>query len=727
MRTLLSQFCEEFDAIVRALIQPITATGAALEAASDDLSGRELRPALVDLSHQFETLADKVAEQQAYVLIFGPLKSGKSTLMNAIAATYVSEVTSLPAYPCMVYVSHSETREYTVTRYTGGSETYTDPAALHLAIHRAHGELAERLRAIEDAGKTSEEFDPAVDLPQAIRRIDFKIPAGELAESGAVMVDTPGLYSRMKFGYDRMTRDFRDAAACAIFVVKTDNLFLEQVFAEFNQLLELFSRIFLVVNLDSTKRDLAPDGSLRPSLEQENPLRIIEAFEDLAMSAPLKAAADEGRLKIYPVDLLHSAAERLGGTPTMPDGSPLTPGIEGSRTSFDTFQEDLTSYLNSTDYLVAFLGDSLRRAETLLGELDTVCAHPAIDKLRAEAEGIEGDRARTRGRREALDQLEDHDWAASFGELEASLAEKARAHSRNIEERTTGVLDAAVEAWQQNSDSLETLNRDLIASALRGHQEELLVYLEKTLRDAVRAGDAGLRVAPSLRRLLDQGRLDLVEGGATALAQVVLLGALLDPDVGIEAAEIPVKKGFWDWVLFRGATRVRARLFGPASRPNLRIPAEVKAKRLGKAGREAMLRALDSITGEFFVEASEHLRTAMLAAYTEHAQERVLGELSARKEGVGRRLADLDRQHAEHRAVMDNLERLGAAVRIADTDVARLREHYGSAEPHRLVEPVEDEAPTEPVVMLTPQAPLEDELPLVEEVPEIELEELPGA
>jgi ribosome biogenesis GTPase A len=38
------------------------------------------------------------------VLIFGPLKSGKSTLMNAIAAAYVSEVSSLPAYPCLVCV-----------------------------------------------------------------------------------------------------------------------------------------------------------------------------------------------------------------------------------------------------------------------------------------------------------------------------------------------------------------------------------------------------------------------------------------------------------------------------------------------------------------------------------------------------------------------------------------------------------------------------------------------
>ena len=137
MRTLLSQFCEEFDSILRALIHPAHETAAALSAASDELSCKSLRPPLVDLALQLESLADKVAEQQAYVLIFGPLKSGKSTLMNALAGTYVSEVSSLPAYPCMVYVAHAPEREYTVTRYSGATQIYSDPEDLHLAIHRA--------------------------------------------------------------------------------------------------------------------------------------------------------------------------------------------------------------------------------------------------------------------------------------------------------------------------------------------------------------------------------------------------------------------------------------------------------------------------------------------------------------------------------------------------------------------------------------------------------------
>src|SRR5690606_21895934 len=145
-----------------------------------------------------------------------------------------------------------------------------------------------------------EPFDPAVHMPHAIRRIDVKVAIEDLVQSKAVLVDTPGLYTRMRFGYDRMTRDFRDSAACAIFIVKTDNLFLEQVFDEFGDLLELFSRIFLIVNVDSTKKDLRPDGTLAPSLEQRDPHAVIHAFEHLAMTPPLQRAVEEGRLNIYP-------------------------------------------------------------------------------------------------------------------------------------------------------------------------------------------------------------------------------------------------------------------------------------------------------------------------------------------------------------------------------------------------------------------------------------------
>ncbi|MDC0585340.1 dynamin family protein, partial [Planctomycetota bacterium] len=189
MRTLLSQFCEAFDATVRPLLTPISEANAALTEAKEDLGIPEVRAELLDLQHRIQGLVDKVAEQQAYVLLFGPLKSGKSTLMNALAGTYVSEVSSLPAYPCMVYLSHAEERVFYVSRYSGEMERFTDPSALYGHVNGAHEELAAKLRESEAA---EIEFDPSRHYQDAIRKVDVRLPAGDLAQSGAVLVDTPG-------------------------------------------------------------------------------------------------------------------------------------------------------------------------------------------------------------------------------------------------------------------------------------------------------------------------------------------------------------------------------------------------------------------------------------------------------------------------------------------------------------------------------------------------------
>jgi hypothetical protein len=107
MRTRLARFSTEFDAIVRPLLDQLNGAVRALDDASSAIGQRKLLPDLHELHHQLGILADKLAHQQAFILILGALMSGKSTLKNALSAAFESEVTSLPAYPCMVYLSHS--------------------------------------------------------------------------------------------------------------------------------------------------------------------------------------------------------------------------------------------------------------------------------------------------------------------------------------------------------------------------------------------------------------------------------------------------------------------------------------------------------------------------------------------------------------------------------------------------------------------------------------------
>ena len=308
IKTDIFEFCQAYAGILKPFVTSLQGVRASIQGKGDAEALQRPMAGFADVNHRMESLLNKVEQQQAYLIIFGPLKSGKSTLMNAISAAYVSEVTSLPAYPCLVHVKHGDECSFVASRYSGEKLKFEDNAALQSLIKQSHETLAERLREVEDQGET---FDPGVHYPDAIRRVDVAVPTRNLKDSLTVLVDTPGLYTRMKFGYDLMTREFRNSAACAVFVVKTDNLFLEQVFEEFNELLDLFSRIFIVVNIDSNKRDLAPDGTLQPSLESKSPGEVIRAFESLVMSAPLRRAHEAGRLKIYPIDLLNSASAAM--------------------------------------------------------------------------------------------------------------------------------------------------------------------------------------------------------------------------------------------------------------------------------------------------------------------------------------------------------------------------------------------------------------------------------
>jgi len=560
MRTLLKQFSEQFTHDVQPLIEPIRQVADTLAEASPGLAVQAVLPDLRDLLHHVRVLTEKVAEQQAYVLIFGPLKSGKSTFMNAICSAYVSEVTSLPAYPCIVNVTHDTTPSFTVTRYDGHSETYTAQQSVYDVIQQAHSDLMASIRRVEDEG---EDFDPAVHMPQAIRKIDVHLPTGDLADSGAVLVDTPGLYSRMKFGYDRLTRDFRNAAACAIFIVKTDNLFLEQVFAEFHELLDLFSRVFLIVNLDTTKKDLDPTGQLVPSLEHDDPGRIIDAFTDLSMSAPLKAAADAGRVRIYPVDLLGAASTRILG----PQGAGPDAERAHGQDNFDALLTDLTDYLNSSEYLRAFLNDSLRRARSLLDELGHVTRHETVSRLADDVEALGRAREETIAQCQAVQRLKGIDWTDQSEALLRFLGARSKEQSAEVRQITGNALRGVIDAWFETDASLAALRNTEIEPLLNACRKQYIHYLRGEMAQQMPGMQGAIAITDDVLADASLVGIDLGEMARSATDRATPAATLVPVKAGLGAEQIPVRRGIWDWLLLRSKASVRRRLFGPPVRP----------------------------------------------------------------------------------------------------------------------------------------------------------------
>jgi GTPase SAR1 family protein len=696
MRTPLTDFSQDFCGAVRPLVADLDGALDELAAEAEEGLRRDLLPELRSRRDQLGVLLRKVEEQQAYVMIFGPLKSGKSTLMNALAGAYVSEVTSLPAYPTVVFVSHAEAASYRVTRYDGTSVQPADAEALREVVDHAHGELAGAVRAAELDGRV---VDPASDLPRAIRRIDVALPAEDLGRAEVVLVDTPGLYTRMKFGYDTMTRDFKHAASVAVFVVKADNLFLEQVFEEFSELLDLFSRVFLVLNIDSSRVDLGPGGELVPSLEQREPDRIVRAFEELSMNARLKQAAEQGRLCIYPVDLLHAASARLRG------GGP-------DDTGFERLREDLTGFLESNDYLNAFVSDGLTRAGVLLDELEGACARSEVRHLveRLKALAAERDEARALlGDTRALHELA---W-------ERALGRDRRAAVERVRERAGGVLaslqtrtDELLEAWFSSGASLHELVDESLAAIATQAVERLRRAHLAELRTRNDGGARGLGLEAEAAARVERSGLDLVGLGREVLEELEAspLGRS-EPDALLAPADVPVKRRLGDWLLLRGRVAVRRRLLGPDGRPDKRVAPALKAKLLGAPAREAMRKAIGEALAALVDRVHEQLDRDLHATFHSELAQRARGALTdcmaELEPRVDELVADVDRR----RRVMTHIEKLRQGVELARSGLQQMR---GTSAPSLRDVEIVPAAPRRAEVQPAPEEPAPEE-PVAEE------------
>ena len=680
MQTVLSQFCEEFEGRVRPVLEPLDRFASSLGQTQDDTAARSVLPALLSTRHRLRALMEKVERQQAYVIIFGPLKSGKSTLMNAMSGAYVSEVTTLPAYPCMVYFSHAEQRELVLTRYDGTVERLTDVADMRAQMNSAHVELAEAIRACEGRG---EEFDPVVHLPRAVRRVDVRTPAEQLAGSGAVLVDTPGLYSRMKFGYDLMTRECRDSAASAVFVVKTDNLFLEQVFAEFSDLLRLFSRIFLVVNLDSTKQDLQPDGSLGSSLECVDPQQIVEAFERLAMNAALKEARDDGRLRIYPIDLLRAASKRLraGHAVAAEEGD----GSGEAADDFTRFLSDLTQYLNSTDYLVAFLGDSLRQGSAILDEMKGLATSAPVVELSRQVEDLEKERAERVSRAAALARLASFGWDAALGAVRDDVERITIERSAAVRSETGEKADAALAAWFDSDQSFGQLLREGLGGVLDGYRDQVAAIAREVTQTVLGSDVAVASALREHRGELGRAQLDLTAVARATLASLTPAAPRTEaPKLDVPVAVVQVKKTIWDHLLLRSQASVRRRLLGPDAAPEKPLPKKIKQKRLGATRvvlgevlRARFARFATEVAKETVSDAFAHASGALVGAFRRDIEAR-RNENTAALERGDERLQSLSRAR-------DELRELLAGVELASASIERLTERFVDTSPNTLL------------------------------------------
>ncbi len=722
MKTELSSFCREYSQLLLPLRREL---GKSIELIRDQQETddiKEILSSLCDAHHRLKNLAEKIDSQQAYVIIFGPLKSGKSTLINAFTGAYVSEVTSLPAYPCLVHVRHEEEVSLTASRFNGQTERFEDFGRMKSAVEVYHRELAEHIREVEDQEET---FEPGIHFPEAIRRLDIGLPAEPLKESYTILVDTPGLYSRMKFGYDLMTREFRDSAACAVFVVKTDNLFLEQVFEEFNDLLDLFTRIFLVVNIDGHKRDLEADGELRPSLESREPQKIIDAFCSLSMSAPLRHAYEQGRLKIYPIDLLKAAGERLaegaaqsageetgerpeetgenGEEPVAEDAvdadkdfdfQPAARDVQNVESienfsppagdvgsgNFNEFMADLTNYLNSNDYIIHFMRDSLRQGRQLIEEIEQGCREENLKSFLIGTKALQADYDRESDRRQAFLYLRDLNWEEAFAGVRKRIKENSKNFVQTEQKRVETELKREVDEWFTATESLKQLLDERINPVFERLPVSFRQFVFERIQNLTNNSFAGAELHEAGQEKIEKVDLSFGVIRSEALDAAQVAGENVStPGKGFSAEAMPVRRRFWDWLLLRRMNSIRAKIFG--SDDDKTITLKVKQSRLGEKSKQDFCANLRQYLRDAFAHLSREMLDPMVNTYISGAKNAADDALKRGVEDLNQRLPRLKSRIQARHEVHETIENLASLVDVHDRELASLEDTFSCRHP----------------------------------------------
>ncbi len=626
----------------------------------------ELRGGLAALGDELAELATRVERERASVIVFGPSKAGKSTLLDALAGARVSEVSILPGYPCLLRAAHAREEVVALQRFDGSFETLADPGSLRVVLQRAQGELVASVRAARARG---EAFDPARHLLSAVRRVQRALPAEPLARAALELVESPSVHAPLFPSYAEMLIGEPDHARAAVFVLRAAQLADEAAFDGIEELLGTFERVVLVLNLDERARELSRAGELVASLEREDPARLIAAFEELSTCEPLVRALRAGRVPVLALDLLEAARARLHGAEGGTGGS--------ARARFEDLERELSGALDDHPALHALVHSALRRAGELAGELAELAETPGLSELVRQRDAAESARAALASVRAALERLAGRAralWESEdlFDGLRARLASLCGVRAAELARALEAPLTRALEDWFADGTSLAELLDTRLAPRLEAARAELVRAAERALREELKRASGTDVLSATARADLEQARVPLAELFAPCLARV---RAAPEPvelrPLDVEA--IPVRPKLGQRLTWRAASEVRRQLFGAPEAPARPLTSAEKARRLGSEARTAMQRSLvqraRGILAEEARRAARALDEALLTAFTDELAARVARELERLSEPMCEREARVAELSALAKA-LGGLAPASTRVRLALAELA---------------------------------------------------------
>ena len=284
-----------------------------------------------ELRESLAMLEDRTARPEVRILVLGPLKSGKSTFMNVIARNpRVSQVSPLPAYPCIVEISDLDDEQ------AGGD----DPAKVSIfykgGVAQAPVPLDQGMRKLDDLLEeyVQAESDGEPQYERVVQKVRLNVAKGQL---GLVLIDSPGLL----FGgthYSEKTKRLIDGADLIVFVIRPEQLFFAAVKDYLDDLVRHADhwRVFILVNGSTQARNLR-NGKFEICNQIEKGEDLKKYFNRRIAGGQLLAALQkETQFTLHFTDLYVAAQFRFDGEPTHDSAKP---GLEEAKAGVKAIED----------------------------------------------------------------------------------------------------------------------------------------------------------------------------------------------------------------------------------------------------------------------------------------------------------------------------------------------------------------------------------------------------
>lgn len=280
-----------------------------------------------ELKEKLSMLRERARRPEINVLLFGPLKAGKSTLMNLLLDNpLVSQVTQLPAYPCTVEVRdlrrgpEGEPQEEEQTLFYPADNGKPEK----MSFKQGQDRLERLLADFKEAGDKA-----VIKYPRVEQRVDLKRSP---KDPNLVVYDSPGLFfstwlentpqqqpgSEPGSGYSSATEKLFDLADIAIFIIRPEQLFQNYV-AQWLRDFKHKMRFFILVN-GSRQAFQWRDKEIVEYDQILNQKEIKEYFDKHVAGPTLVGLIQQKtRVSLHFTDLLEVARRRFVNEEELPD------------------------------------------------------------------------------------------------------------------------------------------------------------------------------------------------------------------------------------------------------------------------------------------------------------------------------------------------------------------------------------------------------------------------